>query len=232
MSHIPGEPVVSRSRWVQLTNDCKSVFNYIEKSMILQNSLQVNFFIHYCFSSPLTPHAVLSPAKGKQFKIAKIKCKNLSCPAIYTCHIPQGHCQHRAKEWLWGFLRQVRWSLGQQSHHTCFLSDPASLTIQRLTVNYISNHFFHPDNESDTEVPYADIMITVRGVSTPELTQVSYLTPGDQKEVRDETSGSTCLSFLFLLNPKFSLFSSVLSYEQLFATVDHIRESKAGKWLC
>ncbi|XP_070762138.1 uncharacterized protein [Enoplosus armatus] len=39
-----------------------------------------------------------------------------------------------------------------------------------------------PDNESDTEVPYADIMITVRGVSTPELTQVGFLTPGDQKE--------------------------------------------------
>ncbi|XP_035478154.1 uncharacterized protein LOC118298983 isoform X2 [Scophthalmus maximus] len=39
-----------------------------------------------------------------------------------------------------------------------------------------------PDNDSDTEVPYADIMITVRGVSTPELTQVGYLTPGDQKE--------------------------------------------------
>ncbi|KAK9520844.1 hypothetical protein VZT92_020704 [Zoarces viviparus] len=39
-----------------------------------------------------------------------------------------------------------------------------------------------PDIESDTEVPYADIMITVRGVSTPELTQVGYLTPGDQKE--------------------------------------------------
>ncbi|XP_026153691.1 uncharacterized protein LOC113124794 [Mastacembelus armatus] len=39
-----------------------------------------------------------------------------------------------------------------------------------------------PDNESDTEVPYADIMITVRGVSTPELTQVGYLTPGDQNE--------------------------------------------------
>ncbi|CAB1443710.1 unnamed protein product [Pleuronectes platessa] len=39
-----------------------------------------------------------------------------------------------------------------------------------------------PDDDSDTEVPYADIMITVRGVSTPELTQVGYLTPGDQKE--------------------------------------------------
>ncbi|XP_063762759.1 uncharacterized protein LOC134880023 isoform X2 [Eleginops maclovinus] len=39
-----------------------------------------------------------------------------------------------------------------------------------------------PDNESDTEVPYADITIAVRGISTPELTQVGYLTPGDQKE--------------------------------------------------
>ncbi|KAK5929337.1 hypothetical protein CgunFtcFv8_010575 [Champsocephalus gunnari] len=39
-----------------------------------------------------------------------------------------------------------------------------------------------PDNESDTEVPYADITIAVRGVSTPELTQVGYLTPGDQQE--------------------------------------------------
>ncbi|XP_030008442.1 uncharacterized protein LOC115431889 isoform X2 [Sphaeramia orbicularis] len=39
-----------------------------------------------------------------------------------------------------------------------------------------------PDNESDTEVPYADIMITVRGVSTPELTQVGYLNCGEQKE--------------------------------------------------
>ncbi|XP_008274529.1 uncharacterized protein LOC103353368 isoform X2 [Stegastes partitus] len=38
------------------------------------------------------------------------------------------------------------------------------------------------DNDSDTEVPYADIMITVRGVSTPELTQVGYLAAGDQKE--------------------------------------------------
>lgn len=45
-------------------------------------------------------------------------------------------------------------------------------------------HFFATDSESDTEVPYADIMITVRGISTPELTQVGYLAPGDQNEVR------------------------------------------------
>lgn len=61
----------------------------------------------------------------------------------------------------------------------------------RLAITDILNRFFAPENESDTEVPYADIMITVRGVSTPELTQVGYLTPGDQKEVRDKTSEST-----------------------------------------
>lgn len=52
----------------------------------------------------------------------------------------------------------------------------------------IFHYFFGQDNESDTEVPYADITIAVRGVSTPELTQVGYLTPGDQQEVRNETS--------------------------------------------
>lgn len=77
--------------------------------------------------------------------------------------------------------------------------------MQRLKI--ILNHFFDPDNESDTEVPYADIMITVRGISTPELTQVGYLTPGDQKEVRDETSKSTCLCVYFLF------------YEQVFAVL-------------
>lgn len=41
------------------------------------------------------------------------------------------------------------------------------------------NHLFDSDIESDTEVPYADIMITIRGVSTPELTQVSYLATGE-----------------------------------------------------
>lgn len=69
--------------------------------------------------------------------------------------------------------------------------------MQRLAIIGILNNFFDLDNESDTEVPYADIMITVRGVSTPELTQVGYSTPGDQKEVRDETSES-CLKIYFL----------------------------------
>ncbi|XP_068441600.1 uncharacterized protein [Clinocottus analis] len=61
--------------------------------------------------------------------------------------------------------------------HTALLPVKGSLLTQREVVRSPT-----PDNESDTEVPYADIMITVRGVSTPELTQVGYLTPGDQKE--------------------------------------------------
>ncbi|XP_074535631.1 uncharacterized protein LOC141797846 [Halichoeres trimaculatus] len=54
---------------------------------------------------------------------------------------------------------------------------PQSTQSERVTLRIPA-----PDHESDTEVPYADIMITVRGVSTPELTQVGYLSPGDQKE--------------------------------------------------
>lgn len=69
-----------------------------------------------------------------------------------------------------------------------------SLQCKDNVITDILNHFCDPDDESDTEVPYADIMITVRGVSTPELTQVGYLSPGDQKEVRDKNSESTYLT--------------------------------------
>ncbi|KAF7668980.1 hypothetical protein LDENG_00271760 [Lucifuga dentata] len=53
----------------------------------------------------------------------------------------------------------------------------SSTPCERVTVRIPT-----PDNGSGTEVPYADIMITVRGVSTPELTQICYLTPGNQKQ--------------------------------------------------
>ncbi|XP_029628156.1 uncharacterized protein LOC115205886 isoform X1 [Salmo trutta] len=45
------------------------------------------------------------------------------------------------------------------------------------------------DCQSDHEVPYADIMITMRGASTPELTQISYLAPGDHRERWREEAG-------------------------------------------
>ncbi|XP_040902798.1 uncharacterized protein LOC121187565 isoform X2 [Toxotes jaculatrix] len=69
--------------------------------------------------------------------------------------------------------------------HAVFSPVKGSLSAQseRVTLRIPTS-----DHESDTEVPYADIMITVRGVSTPELTQVGYLTAGDQKEwLRDES---------------------------------------------
>ncbi|XP_005915895.1 uncharacterized protein LOC102305931 isoform X1 [Haplochromis burtoni] len=64
-----------------------------------------------------------------------------------------------------------------QSPHVAQLQIKGSTQSERVTLRIPP-----PDNESDTEVPYADIMITVRGVSTPELTQVGYLIAGDQKE--------------------------------------------------
>ncbi|CAL8351058.1 unnamed protein product [Lota lota] len=47
---------------------------------------------------------------------------------------------------------------------------------------------FHPDGQSDSEVDYADIVITVRGASSPELTPICYGSQEDQTERwRDET---------------------------------------------
>ncbi|XP_056230896.1 uncharacterized protein LOC130168229 isoform X2 [Seriola aureovittata] len=70
-------------------------------------------------------------------------------------------------------------SSSPQPSHAVFSPVKGSLSThsERVTLRIPT-----PDNESDTEVPYADIMIAARGVSTPELTQVCYLTPGDQKE--------------------------------------------------
>lgn len=58
--------------------------------------------------------------------------------------------------------------------------------VQHYTPVELICTFSHgSDSASDTEVPYADIMITVRGVSTPELNQVVYLSPADQNQVKD-----------------------------------------------
>ena len=42
---------------------------------------------------------------------------------------------------------------------------------------------FHPDDQCDSEVAYADIVITVRGASSPELAQICYGSHEDQREV-------------------------------------------------
>ncbi|XP_054598669.1 uncharacterized protein [Nothobranchius furzeri] len=67
-------------------------------------------------------------------------------------------------------------SCSPQSKHAIFLPVKGTLSAQSEKVTL---RIPQPDYESDTEVPYADIMITVRGVSTPELTQVGYLATGE-----------------------------------------------------
>nr|XP_057936007.1 uncharacterized protein LOC131134580 isoform X1 [Doryrhamphus excisus] len=67
--------------------------------------------------------------------------------------------------------------------HSCVVVSPLNeySQNQRLTLRGSNPD---SDNESQTEVPYADIIITVRGVSTPELSQISYLTTEEPQQWR------------------------------------------------
>lgn len=67
-------------------------------------------------------------------------------------------------------------------------------------------------------------MITVRGVSTPELTQVGYLIAGDQKEVRDKVVNMfvTCVS----LSSKRYFPCSITSYLQCAAAHIPVHDSE------
>ncbi|XP_029373911.1 uncharacterized protein LOC115053395 isoform X2 [Echeneis naucrates] len=71
-------------------------------------------------------------------------------------------------------------SSSQQHSDAAFSPVKGSLSIQseRVTLRIPTS-----ENDSATEVPYADIMIAARGVSTPELTKVCYLNAGDHKEL-------------------------------------------------
>ncbi|XP_062329175.1 uncharacterized protein LOC134029171 [Osmerus eperlanus] len=61
---------------------------------------------------------------------------------------------------------------------------PSSAVTERVALRITP-----PDDQSDHEVPYADIMISVRGSSTPELTTASYLTTGDHRDCWREEAG-------------------------------------------
>ncbi|XP_077397325.1 uncharacterized protein LOC144033237 [Festucalex cinctus] len=59
------------------------------------------------------------------------------------------------------------------------MNDSSTSQNEQLTLRATSQ-----DNESQSEVPYAEIIISVRGVSTPELSQVSYLATEDSQQWR------------------------------------------------
>ncbi|XP_038155554.1 uncharacterized protein LOC119792819 isoform X1 [Cyprinodon tularosa] len=86
-------------------------------------------------------------------------------------------CVNRNKQvWKGKGKQTVSKSCSPQAPYNALLPVKGTLSAQS---EKITLRIPPPDNEGDTEVPYADIMITVRGVSTPELTQAGYLGAGE-----------------------------------------------------
>lgn len=189
----------------------------IKTDLILQNSLFGLFAIRFLFSSPQSPHAALLPMKGKQFKVSNLKGKNISFE-MHFCNLQDASFSGstQSERVTLRIPPPGRMISQQVPHRFLFVWHHHRLHYNKTKIitNGI-NGFSDPDNESDTEVPYADIMITVRGVSTPELTQVGYLMAGEQKEVRhgSKHDGYLCffkLRFTGWLNSPGSVSSSLL----------------------
>ncbi|CAK6968126.1 uncharacterized protein LOC122983658 isoform X1 [Scomber scombrus] len=119
-------------------------------------------------------------SSGGEFTGIKVLATVTVSVAVVLAALAVYLCLNRSKQsWNGKGETVVSRSRSPLHSHKIFSPVKGSLSTQseRVTLRIPT-----PDNESDTEVPYADIMITVRGVSTPELTQVGYLTPGDQNE--------------------------------------------------
>ncbi|XP_039985884.1 uncharacterized protein LOC120791522 isoform X2 [Xiphias gladius] len=117
-------------------------------------------------------------SSGGEFTGIKILATVTVAVAMVLAALAAYLCLNRSRQ-SWHGESVVSRSGSPLPYHAVLSPVKGSLSTQseRVTLRIPT-----PDNESDTEVPYADIMITVRGVSTPELTQVGYSTSGDQKE--------------------------------------------------
>ncbi|XP_024910866.1 uncharacterized protein LOC103378424 isoform X2 [Cynoglossus semilaevis] len=73
---------------------------------------------------------------------------------------------------------------------TAVASPNTGLSKQSERVTLLLPTADNDSDDDDDEVPYADIMITVRGVSTPELSQMNYLASENQREYRGNVSRS------------------------------------------
>ncbi|XP_061576301.1 uncharacterized protein LOC133442349 isoform X2 [Cololabis saira] len=92
-------------------------------------------------------------------------------------------CVNRNRQNRNGETRQFRTRSPQPSYAAVLpVKGKLSTQSERVTLSIPPPGKMIPpkDDDSDTEVPYADIMITIRGVSTPELSQVSYLATGER----------------------------------------------------
>ncbi|XP_058490516.1 uncharacterized protein LOC131462949 isoform X2 [Solea solea] len=159
-------------------------------TQITQRVVSLQLEVHISFPRwTLTPQTETKnatlPAKpkdlsGETFTGMKVLATVTVAVALLLAALAAYLCLNRNK--------QSRHSKGELavSRSGSTLPSPASLSLMMGSASAPSERVAlripTPDNGSDTEVPYADIMITVRGVSTPELTQIGYLAPGDQKE--------------------------------------------------
>nr|XP_015807032.1 uncharacterized protein LOC107380343 isoform X1 [Nothobranchius furzeri] len=124
-----------------------------------------------------TKNASLSAEPGDQNEGIKVLASVTVMVAVVLAALAIYLCVNRNRQNCNGKGEPITSSsCSPQSKHAIFLPVKGTLSAQSEKVTL---RIPQPDYESDTEVPYADIMITVRGVSTPELTQVGYLATGE-----------------------------------------------------
>ncbi|XP_014903422.1 uncharacterized protein LOC106956860 isoform X1 [Poecilia latipinna] len=119
----------------------------------------------------------LGTSNRGQFNVMKVLAAVTVTVAMVLAVLAVFLCVYRNKPiWKGRGQQVVSKSSSSQSPSDVLLPVKGTLSTQS---EKITLRIPPPDNEGDTEVPYADIMITVRGVSTPELTKVGYLGTGE-----------------------------------------------------
>ncbi|XP_035647207.1 uncharacterized protein LOC118396923 [Oncorhynchus keta] len=109
----------------------------------------------------------------------------LAAVAVYLCMSRNRYCKGKPAVICTGTTSREGSSVGRSTTGACLTN------CERVALRITP-----ADCQSDHEVPYADIMITMRGASTPELTQISYLAPGDHRERWREEAGPEARSTL------------------------------------
>ncbi|XP_064880719.1 uncharacterized protein LOC115137127 isoform X2 [Oncorhynchus nerka] len=109
----------------------------------------------------------------------------LAAVAVYLCMSRNRYCKGKPDVICTGTTSREGSSVGRSTTGACLTN------CERVALRITP-----ADCQSDQEVPYADIMITMRGASTPELTQISYLAPGDHRERWREEAGPEARSTL------------------------------------
>lgn len=95
----------------------------------------------------------------------------LAALAVYLCFIQRRqHCNEHPPDNMLSAQQRASKIIPQNKGPN---STPSERVILRIPT---------PENESDPEVPYADIVINIRGASTPDLSQALYLNSADHSE--------------------------------------------------